>query len=117
MRAITASALAAELPETARDNVLLLVSELVTNAFRHAGGTAELELAVSNATVRVEVTDKSPNPPRLSRSAGTLTDESGRGLFLVEALADRWGHEPLERGKRVWFELDLPPDEGALVEG
>jgi anti-sigma regulatory factor (Ser/Thr protein kinase) len=109
-RAFIAAALATRLPDAVVDSVLLLVSELVTNAIRHASSPARLELMIRETTVRVEVIDASPQPPLLQRPAGALSSEDGRGMFLVEALADRWGYELLESGKCVWFEVDLPDD-------
>jgi len=89
------------------DTATLLVSELVTNALRHGGGPRELLVDVHAGGVHVSVSDSSPVPP-LQRDQGATLDvlpETGRGLLLVEALADDWGwaQEPL--GKRVWFRL------------
>jgi hypothetical protein len=55
-------------------------------------------------TVRIEVADASASPPRPRRADGD--DTNGRGLELVEVLADRWGWQPEGRGKRVWCEVD-----------
>jgi anti-sigma regulatory factor (Ser/Thr protein kinase) len=85
---------------------VLLVSELVTNAVRHAGSTLTVAVAIGRAAVRVEVRDRSPRLPALRESTGG-DDEWGRGLVLVDALASRWGAERLPSGKRVWFELDV----------
>lgn len=94
-------------PDTdACDTAALLLTELVTNAARHVGGVMHLELGVDRDTVRVAVLDDSSARP----CAAALPDwdsESGRGLFLVEALSDRWGSDALPEGKRVWFELDV----------
>jgi anti-sigma regulatory factor (Ser/Thr protein kinase) len=89
----------------------LLVSELVTNAVRHAGlarsDRIRLLVDVGEGFVHVEVHDPgrgfeptapSPDPARAS----------GWGLYLVEELADRWGVDGVGRGTRVWFELDGP---------
>jgi anti-sigma regulatory factor (Ser/Thr protein kinase) len=91
-------------PERLRD-VRLLVSELVTNAVRHAGGDAvRLVVALRGTTLRIEVHD----PGRGFRLVPPPDDPlraSGWGLVLVEELADRWGidHDPRTR---VWFEMD-----------
>jgi anti-anti-sigma factor len=91
-------------PERMRD-VRLLVSELVTNAVRHAGGEAvRLVVALTGTLLRIEVHDPGrgfelrPPPDDPLRA-------SGWGLVLVEELADRWGidHHPRTR---VWFEMD-----------
>jgi anti-sigma regulatory factor (Ser/Thr protein kinase) len=90
--------------ERLRD-VRLLVSELVTNAVRHAGGeVVRLIVALTGGTLRIEVHDPGhgfehrPPPDDPLRA-------SGWGLVLVEELADRWGidHHPRTR---VWFEMD-----------
>ncbi|MFH8732238.1 MULTISPECIES: ATP-binding protein [unclassified Streptomyces] len=87
----------------------LLVSELVTNALRHASGPIGVRLLRSAEpadTLRVEVSDRLPDPP-LERVAGP-DEESGRGLQLVAGSARRWGTRPGDTGKTVWFELSLP---------
>ncbi|MEO3806990.1 ATP-binding protein [Nonomuraea sp. B1E8] len=84
----------------------LLVSELVTNAVRHARGPIRLRLSLTGDLLRCEVEDTSPDLPRL-RPAGH-DDESSRGLHLVEAIASGWGSTRTRRGKRVWFDLPLP---------
>ena len=86
------------------DVVVLLVSELVTNAVRHSGGPLRLQLSVDPDMVRVDVSDGVPDPPRPQPADDVA--ERGRGLMIVGALADRWGVETLPAGKRVWFELD-----------
>jgi anti-sigma regulatory factor (Ser/Thr protein kinase) len=80
----------------------LLVSELVSNALRHASGPLRLTLEwVSD--VRCLVSDGTSESPRLT-DAGP-EDENGRGLALVDMLAARWGCEYGPVGKSVWFEL------------
>lgn len=91
------------------EKLRLLVSEVVTNAVVHGGASAavslELKMAVSQALIRVEVSDPGggfvaeAGPPGSSREVG------GWGLVLVDQLADRWGTEQGPPGK-VWFELD-----------
>jgi anti-sigma regulatory factor (Ser/Thr protein kinase) len=95
------------------DTAALLVSELAGNATKYAVGahpvrdvhTGRFEVAVSrrDGRLRVEVRDGCPDLPILRR-AGVFA-ESGRGLFLVEQLADDHGAFRLPRGKAVWFEL------------
>jgi PAS domain S-box-containing protein len=88
-------------PDT-RDTVVLLTSELLTNAVRHGrAGAVRLRLLGFHDRVTVEVTDRSTREPRI-RTAGVY-DESGRGLMLVEALAQAWGTRPTSGGKTVWF--------------
>jgi anti-sigma regulatory factor (Ser/Thr protein kinase) len=104
--------LVGELPEDVIGDVRLLVSELVTNALRHAqaGDDDKIVLAmeVRDESVRVEVRDTGngfvpgevkPDPERIE----------GWGLYLVSTLADRWGVEG-DGVTSVWFELDRSPD-------
>jgi serine phosphatase RsbU (regulator of sigma subunit)/anti-sigma regulatory factor (Ser/Thr protein kinase) len=90
------------------DSATLLVSELVTNALRYAGGPRELTVHIDPAGIVVSVSDTSPVPP-LQRdrwdSLGELLPENGRGLLLVSAIADDWGWDAEGGGKRVWFRL------------
>ncbi|MFJ4185171.1 SpoIIE family protein phosphatase [Kitasatospora sp. NPDC089509] len=83
----------------------LLVSELVTNAIRVARDRVQLQLVRSDKLL-VEVSDDDHNLPSM-RPADEL-DESGRGLMLVSALAERWGTARKAVGKVVFFELPLP---------
>ncbi|WP_374294136.1 ATP-binding protein [Streptomyces olivochromogenes] len=85
----------------------LLVSELVSNALRHAAGPLRLTLErVSD--VRCLVSDGSSQTPRLTQAGPG--DEHGRGLTLVDMLAARWGCEHGPVGKSVWFELAADAD-------
>jgi len=92
----------AHLEETA----VLLVSELVTNAVRHARGTdaIALELETGGTWLRIEVQDADPRWPQPRTPAGF--DESGFGFVLVDALAGKWGVRETATGKAVWAELD-----------
>lgn len=85
----------------------LLVSELVTNAHVHAPGPACLRVRRSGKWLRLSVWDTSGEPPRIRLSSAG--GEGGRGLGIVEELADRWGHHSLglsrPGGKLVWCEL------------
>ncbi|MGQ4361011.1 ATP-binding protein [Streptomyces sp. SAS_272] len=92
-----------------------LVAELAANAVTHGrvpGRDFRLTLYVIANTLRIEVTDTAGDrPPRAPRPDADAESESGRGLLLVEALADRWGWAPeLRPRKTVWAELVLPPD-------
>jgi len=91
-------------PQRMRD-VRLLVSELVTNAVRHAGGEAvRLVVALKGDTLRIEVHDPGRGFEVKAPPADPLRS-SGWGLVLVEELADRWGVDGDPR-TRVWFEMD-----------
>ncbi|WP_253767285.1 ATP-binding protein [Goodfellowiella coeruleoviolacea] len=83
------------------DDVVLIVSELVSNALRHGRGAPVLRLANTGARLRVEVADQSPVLPTL-RPAGAT---GGWGLRLVGRLAADWGVVPEDGGKTVWCEL------------
>ncbi|MFN1191868.1 ATP-binding protein [[Kitasatospora] papulosa] len=90
-------------PQTAEYGVLL-VSELVGNAVRHAGARMfGLRMLRRRGWVRIEVRDPSRGLPCLMPVRET--DVSGRGLFLVDKLSDRWGVDLLPRGKTTWFEM------------
>ena len=86
------------------DDAKLLVSELVTNAVVRALSPVDLRVIESDDAVRVEVHDRSERIPTISHAAPDA--ESGRGLSIVDRLADRWGTVRMpELGKAVWFEL------------
>ncbi|MFG3017914.1 SpoIIE family protein phosphatase [Streptomyces sp. NPDC048254] len=85
----------------------LLVSELVGNVVRHASGPITIRLLRSR-TLICEVSDGSLSMPRIRRAADT--DEGGRGLQLVAAMADRWGARYTPSGKCIWTEQALPTD-------
>ncbi|MEV4562016.1 ATP-binding protein [Kitasatospora sp. NPDC049285] len=93
---------------TVAEDVLLIVSELVTNAALHAGGPVELRLRHLPAGLRVEVSDLSPEPPVL-RSRRDPSVPGGYGLRVVALLSWAWGSSPEEVGKIVWSEIASPP--------
>jgi anti-sigma regulatory factor (Ser/Thr protein kinase) len=97
------------------DEVVLLTSELVTNAVIHARTPFEVALSVSDQVLRVVVADGSPAVP-LRKSYGA-TATTGRGLELVETIARQWGTEPREAGKVVWFEISTPCAEETAADG
>ena len=109
--------------EPLAETLILLVSELVTNAVVHTGCPAVLRLSLPGAdaaeevTVRLEVADRSGRAP-VPRCAG---DEAtgGRGLALVDGLADRWGWSTEGAGKRIWAfgHRELHPDHIAFDVG
>jgi serine phosphatase RsbU (regulator of sigma subunit)/PAS domain-containing protein len=83
----------------------VLVSELVANVVLHAREPVQLRLLRSRSLV-CEVFDGSPTTPRIRRAS--WTDEGGRGLQLIAALADRWGTRYMTTGKCIWTEQSLP---------
>ena len=91
--------------EDTRDTAALLTTELVSNAIRHTRDELVISVALDAGRLRVGVSDSSHRRPQLVQVGSR--DTSGRGLHLVEAMADRWGVDPDDRGlgKTVWFEL------------
>ncbi|MFD5084456.1 SpoIIE family protein phosphatase [Kitasatospora sp. NPDC058406] len=83
----------------------LVLSELVTNAIRYAGGPVGVRL-IRAERLTCEVSDPSATQPRMRRAR--LTDEGGRGLYLVAQLTNRWGSRYTRQGKTIWAEQDLP---------
>ncbi|WP_371516621.1 ATP-binding protein [Kitasatospora sp. NBC_01300] len=92
-------------PTSVTDDAELALVELLVNAWRHGGTPAPLVLILAvGSTLRVSVSDESPILPKKQQPAPLA--QSGRGLQLIEGLTHRWGVDPQERGKSVWFELD-----------
>ncbi|MER7987043.1 SpoIIE family protein phosphatase [Streptomyces noursei] len=92
-------------------DVEVAASELIANALTHteSGALVAVELLPgAPRRIRLEVEDRSSQWPRRRRPGETAT--SGRGLLLVEALADRWGAEPRGSGKALWCEFVVPAD-------
>jgi anti-sigma regulatory factor (Ser/Thr protein kinase) len=91
-------------PDT-RHAVILLISELVTNAVVHARSTVTVDVAVrDDGPVHVTVHDESSVRPTPRRHHADLP--GGRGMHLLESLAARWGVEDSRTGKSIWFEVD-----------
>jgi anti-sigma regulatory factor (Ser/Thr protein kinase) len=101
--------------ESMSDPALLLVSELVTNAVQAAQTAAGLEhpshpmvslsLELNDTSLLIKVWDASPGLPVLRET--DVTGDCGRGLLLVDFLADAWGHYDADQGKVVWCELGI----------
>ncbi|MGW2516519.1 ATP-binding protein [Streptomyces sp. NPDC001617] len=93
----------------AAEDVLLVVSELVTNACLHAEGPSELWIALDNKVIRLEVSDRGTGQPapRTPHRAGR---PGGHGMFIVQRLCLDWGvvRTPGVAGKTVWAELGAP---------
>ena len=92
-----------------REDAALLVTELVSNVVDHVGGEANLtlELQLSDRRLRIAVVDGSSIRPVVRELS---TDRPrGRGMRMIQEIADRWGADDHLGGKRVWFEL-RPPD-------
>lgn len=91
------------------DDMVLVASELVTNALQHTSGPIVMVLQQRDETVLIEVADVSSALPVQRRESAD--DESGRGLALVEAFSDDWGYRRRgnRRGKWVWCSWSLSP--------
>lgn len=86
------------------EDARLLTSELITNAIVHVHSEVLLVVALDQDVVRVEVHDRDDTELPLIPGQPGPEDRGGRGLLIVDALADRWGTERESTGKYVWFE-------------
>lgn len=84
------------------DTAELLVSELATNALLHSASRFRVTLSAAHGILRCEVQDAGRRTPQVLDAGSS---ESGRGMFLVDALARRWGCHQDGQRKTVWFEL------------
>jgi anti-sigma regulatory factor (Ser/Thr protein kinase) len=91
------------LPCDVREVAVLLTSELVTNVIVHARTPLRVDVDVELPTLRVAVADDAARTPTLRRTHDARL--TGRGMNLVESLADEWGVDPTPSGKSVWFRL------------
>jgi anti-sigma regulatory factor (Ser/Thr protein kinase) len=102
-------------PRRIVDDAVLLTSELVTNAVRHAGPDAqdaiEVTVSVDPRVLRITVGDRGPgfDPEEVVRRR---SDEGGWGLDLLRRLSSRWNVDRGSAGTDVWFEIDLPAGSG-----
>jgi two-component sensor histidine kinase len=112
-RRFLSTALRAENPALV-ETATLLVSELVTNAVRHAQTDTEVTCQIRGTGVRVEVADDSIELPEITDRG--LMDPSGRGLRIVAALATAWGVADRDEGKIVWFEISRADQAGTTAE-
>ena len=90
------------------EDLLLVVSEMVTNAVRHGAPPVELEVVADNETVRVAVVDSGPGRPEFRVAAADA--EGGRGMALVDQLCDEHGVRPQPPGKQVWAAVRRRPE-------
>jgi anti-sigma regulatory factor (Ser/Thr protein kinase) len=91
------------LEDDLQSTTALLVGELVTNAVVHGGDEIRLRMECAQGMLRVEVSDTNAALPTVVERGET--NDSGRGLFFVSALAEDWGMTPFAGGKVAWFEL------------
>ncbi|MFJ1709484.1 ATP-binding protein [Kitasatospora sp. NPDC088346] len=99
------------LSEASLGDLELCTGEIVANAVEHTGAAGVVHVSATGTAVRVEVVDTCPATPE--RGVQDSDSESGRGLFLVDALAARWGSHPTGGGKTVWFEIAADPEAAA----
>jgi anti-sigma regulatory factor (Ser/Thr protein kinase) len=87
------------------DDAVLMLSELITNAVRHTNGVLRVDISLSNNTLRVTVIDDAPDLPVIRPPCDDATQ--GRGMQIIDTLADRWGATREHPLKTVWFEIVL----------
>jgi len=92
-------------PHPRRDDLLLCVSEVVTNAVLHARSPQQLTVTTEGDHLIVEVTDLDATMP--VRREHDPTAPTGRGLLILDQLTSKWGARATRDGKAVWFEFDL----------
>jgi anti-sigma regulatory factor (Ser/Thr protein kinase) len=93
-------------PDAPVDTLELLLSELVTNAIKHStrGRTVAVAVLRRDDSIRIAVVDSGAALPSPG-GAVDLLDEHGRGLLLVDAMAEEWGSYPVPDGKVVWCDV------------
>jgi anti-sigma regulatory factor (Ser/Thr protein kinase) len=106
-RAFVRSELEERVPEPPLETAILLTSELVSNALLHARTEVDLLLIMAASGVRVEVHDCGVHRPPDTPPPAPLEATTGRGLMMVDALAQSWGVDGTVEGKTVWFELPV----------
>jgi anti-sigma regulatory factor (Ser/Thr protein kinase) len=105
-----------QLSDQTLENVELLASEVIANAVLHSDAPCDVAVTRTDERLRVEVTDADACLPSVVEAGPD--DENGRGLLLVNALADTWGTRPEATGKTTWFEIASEPSaEGAGNNG
>jgi anti-sigma regulatory factor (Ser/Thr protein kinase) len=105
-QAVRATLASLGLDGAAVDDILLATSELVTNAFEHGERPDKLEVEYADGRLTLRVFDSGTDRPRLKQPAPATA--RSRGLQLVHALSDDWGHELCVGGKYVWAVFSLP---------
>jgi anti-sigma regulatory factor (Ser/Thr protein kinase) len=104
---------APDLPDRTAADLALLLTEVVSNAVRHASTAPGDEILIrlfADGPVRVEVVDHGPGFERLTQAPSEGPHASGWGLYLLESIASTWGVEQGSEGTIVWFELGPPAE-------
>jgi anti-sigma regulatory factor (Ser/Thr protein kinase) len=101
---------AGDVPPALQDAIAVMVAELAMNAVQHAGTEFEVIIERAGATMRVEVTDSGGGRPAVHPMPPPQSLR-GRGLPIVDSLAQAWGVIPSPRGpgKSIWFQISMPP--------
>lgn len=101
---------AGDVPPALRDAIAVMVAELAMNAVQHARTDFHVTIDRAGATMRVEVTDSGGSRPA-ARPMPPPQSLRGRGLPIVDSLADAWGVTPSPHGpgKSIWFRIAMPP--------
>lgn len=96
-----------DVPDSTIESAILIVSELATNAIRHAGTGFSVDVEVLDQQIRVSVTDSGGGRPQIK--SPPAAEPSGRGLRIVELLSDHWGIDAstAKPGKSVWFTINF----------
>ncbi len=87
-----------------RTRLATAVSEVVTNSILHARTMFSVRVTIGDDRIRVSVRDESPEPP--IRQHHESLQSIGRGLLILDEMADRWGFAQEASGKTVWFEIE-----------
>jgi signal transduction histidine kinase len=105
----------AHLHPALQDDLMLLLTEVVTNAVRHSGAEQgspiEVDMTENDDHIRIEVTDPGDGFKPPERLVPDLSRTGGLGLVLVDRLSHAWGTRRLNSGSLVWFELAHDRDE------
>jgi anti-anti-sigma regulatory factor len=104
------------------DTVLIVMSELVTNAVVHGAGSVHVTVVLRHQHLHLVVRDQSPDPPmrvepHRRHSTGVSLGSSGRGLHLLDAVCQGWGYLTSPIGKAVWARIRLPGSRGVHRTG
>lgn len=117
-RQIRADLVELDVAAESTDMALLVATELVGNAVRHStpsrDGMLNVQWDLDADTLTIQVSDSSPQMPR--RRQPTADQPDGRGLGIIEALAESWGAEAVQGGKRVWAKVGVARDNARTAQ-